>query len=173
MLRKAISNDKPVFNIPVYMFNSDSKRIPITVNAAILRNHRGRMIGGVETFRDLSNLSKLRKYFHKHHSFENMVSKNQKMLEIFSTLKLIADSDCTVLIEGATGTGKEMLAKAVHNNSPHRNGPFVPVNCGRAARYPDRIRTVWIQGRRLYGCQNGQAGTLSESPERHDIPWMK
>jgi transcriptional regulator with PAS, ATPase and Fis domain len=52
------------------------------------------------------------------------------MLEIFSTLKLIADSDCTVLIEGATGTGKEMLAKAVHNNSPHRNGPFVPVNCG-------------------------------------------
>jgi PAS domain S-box-containing protein len=130
MLRKALANDKPVFNVPVYMSNSESKRIPITVNAAILRDHRGRMIGGVETFRDLSNLGRLRKYFHKHHSFENMVSKNQKMLEIFSTLKLIADSDCTVLIEGATGTGKEMLAKAVHNNSPHRNGPFVPVNCG-------------------------------------------
>jgi len=59
-----------------------------------------------------------------------MVSKNQKMLEIFSTLDLIADSDCTVLIEGATGTGKELLAKAIHNNSPQKNGPFVPVNCG-------------------------------------------
>lgn len=52
------------------------------------------------------------------------------MLEIFSTLLLIADSDCIVLIEGATGTGKELLAKAVHNNSPKKNGPFVPVNCG-------------------------------------------
>jgi transcriptional regulator with GAF, ATPase, and Fis domain len=43
------------------------------------------------------------------------------MLEIFSTLLLIADSDCIVLIEGATGTGKELLAKAVHNNSPKKN----------------------------------------------------
>jgi transcriptional regulator with PAS, ATPase and Fis domain len=69
------------------------------------------MIGGVETFRDLSSLSKLRKSFYRHHFFENMVSKDQKMLEIFSTLKQIADSDCIVLIEGATGTGKELLAK--------------------------------------------------------------
>ena len=52
------------------------------------------------------------------------------MLEIFLTLLLIADSDYIVLIEGATGTGKELLAKAVHNNSPKKNGPFVPVNCG-------------------------------------------
>jgi transcriptional regulator with PAS, ATPase and Fis domain len=52
------------------------------------------------------------------------------MLEIFSTLKRVADSDCIVLIEGATGTGKELLAKAVHKHSPQKNGPFVPVNCG-------------------------------------------
>jgi transcriptional regulator with PAS, ATPase and Fis domain len=52
------------------------------------------------------------------------------MLEIFSTVKMLAESDCNVLIEGATGTGKELLAKAVHNRSAHRNGPFVPVNCG-------------------------------------------
>ena len=49
---------------------------------------------------------------------------------IFSTLKRVADSDCIVLIEGATGTGKELLAKAVHKHSPQKNGPFVPVNCG-------------------------------------------
>jgi transcriptional regulator with PAS, ATPase and Fis domain len=59
-----------------------------------------------------------------------MVSKNQKILEIFSTLLLIADSDCTVLIEGATGTGKELLARAIHNSSLQNNGAFVPVNCG-------------------------------------------
>ena len=130
ILQRTLKYNKPVFNIPVYMIRSDSKRIPIAVNATILRNHTGAIIGGVETFRDLSNLAKLRRSFRKYHSFENMLSKNQKMLEIFSTLELIADSNCTVLIEGATGTGKELLAKALHNNSPHKNGPFVPVNCG-------------------------------------------
>jgi len=130
IIRKAFKGNKPVFNVPVYMIRPDSKRIPICVNATILRDCAGRIIGGVETFRDLSNLSKLHKSFHKHHIFENMVSRNLKMLEIFSTLKLIAASDCTVLIEGATGTGKELLAKALHKFSPQRKGPFVPVNCG-------------------------------------------
>ena len=52
------------------------------------------------------------------------------MQHIFSTLVQISDSDCNVLIEGATGTGKELLARAIHKNSPYKMGPFVPVNCG-------------------------------------------
>jgi PAS domain S-box-containing protein len=128
-IRKAMHIDTPIINMPVYILRSD-KRIPISVNASILKDRNGHVIGGVETFRDLSTISRFRKSLRKHYSFENMVSKNQKMLEIFSTLLLIADSDCTVLIEGATGTGKELLAKAIHNNSPQKNGPFVPVNCG-------------------------------------------
>jgi transcriptional regulator with PAS, ATPase and Fis domain len=59
-----------------------------------------------------------------------MVSRNETMHHIFSTLVQISDSDCNVLIEGATGTGKELLARAIHNNSPYKMGPFVPVNCG-------------------------------------------
>jgi PAS domain S-box-containing protein len=130
VFQRALKDNRPIFNIPVYMIRSDSERIPIAVNATVLRDAKGRIIGCVETFRDLSNVSKLRKSFRKYHSFKNMVGKNQKMLEIFSTLQLIAESDCTVLIEGATGTGKELLAKAVHDISPYKNGPFVPVNCG-------------------------------------------
>jgi PAS domain S-box-containing protein len=129
-IRKAMHIDTPIINRPVYIHRSDDKRIPISVNASILKDRNGHMIGGVETFRDLSAISRLRKSLRKHYSFENMVSKNQKMLEIFSTLLLIADSDCTVLIEGATGTGKELLARAIHNSSPQKNGAFVPVNCG-------------------------------------------
>ena len=130
VLRRAMRTRKPIFNIPVYMLRPGAQSIPIVVNATVLKNEAGRVIGGVETFRDLSSLSKLSTSFNNCHAFENMTSKNQKMLEIFSTIKMISDSDCTVLIEGATGTGKEMLAKAVHNTSAHRNGPFVPVNCG-------------------------------------------
>jgi len=129
-VRKAMQTDAPIINMPVYILRSDDKRIPISVNASILKDCNGHMMGGVETFRDLSAITRLRKSLRKHHSFENIVSKNQRMLEIFSTLLLIADSDCSVLIEGATGTGKELLARAVHNNSPKKNGPFVPVNCG-------------------------------------------
>jgi len=130
MLRRALKYSQPVLNTPVYMISSNSKRIPVVVNATILKNHQNKLIGGVETFRELSNVSKFRPSFRKNQAFEKMVSKNQKMIEIFSTLELIADSNCTVLIEGPTGTGKELLAQAVHNNSPHKNGPFVPVNCG-------------------------------------------
>ena len=130
ILRKVLNTNRPVVNTPVYIIRSDKKRIPISVNATILKNRKGHIIGGVETFRDLSDLSKLQKSFHKQHSLGNIVSKNKKMLEIFSTLLLISESDCTVLIEGATGTGKELLARAVHNNSPQKNGPFIPVNCG-------------------------------------------
>ena len=130
VLRKVIDGNTPLANIPVYMHRSDSKRIPISVNASILRDNGGRVIGGVETFRDLSVLNRLRKSFNTNNRFEDMVSRNEKMLQIFSTLLQIADSDCTVLIEGATGTGKELLAKAVHKNSPRKTGPFVPVNCG-------------------------------------------
>jgi len=129
-IRKALKENRPVFNLPVYMNRSDSQRIPIAVNATILRDDKGRMIGGVETFRDLSHLSELQRSFQEPRVFEKMVSKNNRMLEIFSTLKRVADSDCIVLIEGATGTGKELLAKAVHKHSPQKNGPFVPVNCG-------------------------------------------
>jgi PAS domain S-box-containing protein len=136
VFQRALKDNTPVFNIPVYVILSDSKRIPIAVNATVLRDAKDRVIGCVETFRDLSNVSKLRKSFRKYHSFENMVGKNHKMLEIFSTLQLIAESDCTVLIEGATGTGKELLARAVHNVSPCKNGPFVPVNCGA---FPDTL----------------------------------
>ena len=130
VLRKVLNTNRPVVNMPVYIIRSDAKRIPISVNATVLRDSKGHIIGGVETFRDLSDLSKLQKSFRKHYSFGNIVSRNKKMLEIFSTLFLISESDCTVLIEGATGTGKELLARAVHNNSPQKNGPFIPVNCG-------------------------------------------
>ena len=130
VLRKALNENRPVFNRPVFLNRPDSKPAPISVNASILRDSAGRMLGGVETFRALSWRDGLKEDLKAGCFFENMVSKNQKMHKIFSNLKLIAGSECTVLIEGATGTGKEMIAKAIHNNSPQKNGPFVPVNCG-------------------------------------------
>ncbi|MCJ7771769.1 MAG: sigma-54 dependent transcriptional regulator [Desulfobacterales bacterium] len=62
--------------------------------------------------------------------FESMIGQSQSMQETFDLIEDIAPSDATVLITGETGTGKELAAKAIHTNSPWRDGPFVVVNCG-------------------------------------------
>jgi sigma-54 dependent transcriptional regulator, acetoin dehydrogenase operon transcriptional activator AcoR len=117
-------------NIPVYIVRADNRRIPLSVTTSIMRDDAGKIIGGVETFRDLSEIIGLRKAFEARHSFEDIVSKSHKMRKLFSILPQVAESSSTVLIEGASGTGKELIARAIHNHSPRSKGPFVAVNCG-------------------------------------------
>ncbi len=62
-----------------------------------------------------------------------MIGSSARMIEIYKTVSLVAPTAATVLIEGETGTGKEMIARMVHNNSPRVNQPFVPVDCGSIA----------------------------------------
>lgn len=130
ILRKTMKTGKSIVNMPVYIFRADKKRIPISVNTALLKDSKGRLIGGVETFRDMTALSNLRKEVFKQHSFDDIISKSQKMSDLFSVLPQIAESGSNVLIEGESGTGKELFARAIHNNSPKSKGPFVAVNCG-------------------------------------------
>jgi len=116
-LRKTIASGKPISNMPVYITRADNSQIPISVNTAVLRDSKGKMIGGVETFRDLTAFTQLRKAYLKQYTFEDIVSKNETMLRYFSILPQIAKSDSIVLIEGPTGTGKELFARAIHNHS--------------------------------------------------------
>ena len=130
LLKQTFQTGQAVFNKPLYIFRADKKKIPISVTTAILKDGAGQTIGGVMTFRDLSVVASLQKELRKQHSFEDIVSKNSEMKRIFSILPQIARSHCTVLIEGGSGTGKELIARAIHNNSLHAKGPFVAVNCG-------------------------------------------
>jgi transcriptional regulator with PAS, ATPase and Fis domain len=104
--------------------------LPISVNASVLKDEKGKIIGGVETFRDLSTIEALRKEIKKKYTFEDIVSKNHKILQIFSILPNIAESDSTVLIQGPSGSGKELFARAIHNLSFRKDKPFVAINCG-------------------------------------------
>jgi PAS domain S-box-containing protein len=130
MLRRTIETQSPLSNMPVHIYRADKKRIPIRVSTTLLRDTEGRVVGGVEIFQDISAITELQKALRRQHSFEDIVSKNPRMLKIFSILPQVAESGSTVLVEGASGTGKELIARAVHNHSPHRGGPFVAVNCG-------------------------------------------
>jgi DNA-binding NtrC family response regulator len=59
-----------------------------------------------------------------------MIGSSAEMVEIYKTISRVAPTDATILIEGETGTGKEMIARMIHNNSARANQPFVPVDCG-------------------------------------------
>ncbi|MCP4721561.1 MAG: PAS domain-containing protein [Desulfobacteraceae bacterium] len=130
LIQQTIKRKKPIINRPVYILRADKKRIPVSVTTALLKNSQGEIIGGVETFRDLTIVDKLRKALRKQHSFDDIISKSGKMLELFSILPQIAESNSTVLIRGASGTGKELFARAIHNNSLKKKGPFIAINCG-------------------------------------------
>jgi PAS domain S-box-containing protein len=121
---------RPAVNAPVFVVDAKGERIPIKVSAAVLRDTDGRVMGGVETFQDLRQVEELRKKLQDKHTFADIVGKSRAITQLFDILPHIADSDVTVLIQGASGTGKELVARAIHDLSPRRKKRFVAVNCG-------------------------------------------
>ncbi len=129
-LRKTINTQKSFLDQKVSIKNKAGKSIPVSVSTAILRDWQGRVVGGVETFRDLSIIESLKKEIAGQYTCEDIIGKHHKIQEIFDVLPDVAQSDSTVLIRGASGTGKELFARAIHNLSPRNRSPFVIVHCG-------------------------------------------
>ncbi len=129
-LRQTIESGQSIVNQPIFIVNSKGERIPVSISTAILKDKKGKVIGGVETFRDLSVIEELRKELTNQHSFLDIISKNQEMRRLFEMLEIISESDTTILLEGESGTGKELFAKAIHSLSHRKKGPMITVNCG-------------------------------------------
>lgn len=129
-LKKTMEEGKPFISTSAYIINSKKNRVPITASTSLLIDEKGDVIGGVETFRDHSLVEELRKELSTRFKIEDIVSNSDAMKNIFNILPQISDSDSSVLIEGETGTGKELMAIAIHNMSPRKNKPFIAINCG-------------------------------------------
>lgn len=128
-LRKTMKTNISVYDYELEIINARGETIPISVNTALLIDEANRIIGGVETFRDLSIYKHLREELNEKYNFGNIIGKDKKMREIYSFLKTISVTDTTVLIRGETGTGKELVARAIHHNSPRKHKPFIKVDC--------------------------------------------
>jgi len=135
-LHQTIRTGKPTIGKNVVILDAKGNRKPVSITTAILRDKGGEIIGGVETFRDLSMVEELRKEIEKGYSFEDIISRSHRMKRLFDILPNVAESGSTVLLEGESGTGKELFARALHSLSPRRKGPFVAVNC---AALPDTL----------------------------------
>jgi PAS domain S-box-containing protein len=129
-LKRTMETMHPIINQHIFIVNSIGDRIPISISTALLKDNNGNIIGGVETFRDLSVEEQLRKELAKQHTFFGIISKNREMQRLFEMLELVSGNDTTVLLEGESGTGKELFARAIHSLSHRKKGPIITVNCG-------------------------------------------
>jgi PAS domain S-box-containing protein len=142
-LKETLNTGRNIINKTVYIVNSSGEKIPITISTALLKDREGNVIGGVETFRDISDVEFLRKEIESGYTVEDIVSKNRYFKDLFSILPDIAASDSTVLIEGPSGTGKELVARSIHNLSPRKRKPLITINC---AAVPDNLLESEIFG---------------------------
>lgn len=110
--------------------------IPIRANYMALKNEDERIFGGLVTISDLSLIYQFNSAIRDRYTFYDMVGRDPAMQKIFEILPVVASSNATVLIEGHTGTGKDVLAKIIHNASPRSKKPMVKVNC---AALPDNL----------------------------------
>lgn len=129
-LEKTLKTGREMIDLPINVLNSEGTVIPVSISTAVLKDSEGTIIGGVETFRDLSSLEELKKEISKQYTFKDIISKNYEIQRIFAVLPDIAESDSTVLLQGPSGSGKELFARAIHNLSHRRDHPYVVVNCG-------------------------------------------
>jgi len=134
-LGETMKTGKQSINLPIDILNSEGYTVPASVSTSVLKDQDGTTVGGVEIFRDLSAVEMLRKEISNRYHFEDIISKNHAIREIFDILPDIAMSGSTVLIEGPSGAGKELFARAIHNVSG-KKGDFVAVSC---AALPDTL----------------------------------
>ncbi|MBL0714879.1 MAG: sigma 54-interacting transcriptional regulator [Desulfosarcina sp.] len=114
----------------------EGQNIPIQANYVPLKNEENTVVGGLATISDLSLQYHYKSAIRGQYTYYDMVGKHPEMQKLFEIVPVIASSDATVLIEGPTGTGKDLLAKIIHNASDRAGQKWIKVNC---ASLPDNL----------------------------------
>lgn len=158
-VREALASNRDVVNREVDILDKNNREIPISVSASVLRDAEGKPVGGVETFRDLSQIQALKQEVTRKYTFHDLVSRQPVMRQLFDVLPDVAASQATVLLQGESGTGKELFARALHDLSPRRDAPLVVINCGAL---PEPLLEAEI-----FGAKRGAyTGSVEDRPGR-------
>ena len=112
------------------MINLDRRRFPIRMTTAPIIDINGKTAGFIETIEDIRISQKFDTRKGIAYSFANIIGRSRQMEKIFQTLPVLAQSDASILITGETGTGKDLVAEAIHQTSGRASGPFIKINCG-------------------------------------------
>lgn len=129
VLLQTVKNNKPVKEYRVECRCGEGTGKTLVLNTAPLVRQRNEPDGAVLVIRDITRLATLEKKLLEKHSYRNIIGKSEPMQKIYSILERTADLDVNVLVSGDSGTGKELIAEAIHYGSSRADGPLVKVNC--------------------------------------------
>jgi len=129
-LRYTMETGRPIINLPINIRDGEGNRVPVTISTALLKDDDGRVIGGVETFRDLNMVKNLLREVEDSAGGDQILTADAHFRQMLDILPTIAASKSTILIEGESGTGKGLLAREIHRLSARADGPMVTINCG-------------------------------------------
>jgi two-component system, NtrC family, response regulator HydG len=121
---------------------SDGRAVYLLKNATVLKNEKGEMIGAVESMTDITSLymkemelEELKQELRQEYWFMGLLGKSEPMQHLFEQIRNAAGSEAPVLVSGESGTGKNIVAQAIHGLSRRKEGPFVALNCGSLNDY--------------------------------------
>jgi two-component system, NtrC family, response regulator AtoC len=112
------------------IINLDRQRLPVRITVAPVLNIKGEITCYIETLEDLRSIKNLDTQKQMAYSFADIIGRSPQMERIFQTIPILAQSDVSIMITGETGTGKDLVAEAIHQTSSRANGPFIKINCG-------------------------------------------
>ncbi len=136
LLLETIADGSPRSKSESWLLTRSGSPIPVRMNCVVMKNKEGRVVGGLVTLGDLFLKHQLDTAMKDRYTHYDMVGRTPAMQRIFDIIPVVAETDATVLIEGPTGTGKDLLAKVVHQASGRAGRPLVKVNC---AALPDTL----------------------------------
>jgi len=120
--------ENPEFTLSITTKSGESRRVEMSITS--MKGDDGEFVGVLTSFRDITDLFGLQLQAGKLTSFGNIIGQDHKMYKIFKHIRDVSAYDYPVHVSGETGTGKELVAFAIHNESSRSGGAFVPINCG-------------------------------------------
>jgi two-component system, NtrC family, response regulator AtoC len=126
----SMNHDPGTMCVEGNIINRERQKIPVRITFTPIRDPQGKVVGFFETVEDIRMLSALSGKSPGAYTFGQLVGRSPEMEQIYRFLPMIAQSESSVLLTGETGTGKDLVAEAIHQGSPRAKGPFIKVNCG-------------------------------------------
>lgn len=161
-IRETLMTHKPVLNREMDILDRDGRKHHVAISASTVLDGRDKTVGAVAIIRDFSEFHPERIVARRKYNFHGMVSRNPAMRRLFEKLPDVASSEATVLIQGESGAGKELVAKALHELSARQKGPLVVVNCGAL---PEQLLEAEI-----FGAKRGAyTGAVENRPGRLEM----
>ena len=158
----AMEGETHAISLKSDIINTDRQKLPIQLTCAPILDVDGRVTGYIETVENLKSKGEANPEQTVAYSFANIIGRSSKMEAIFQTLPILAQSETSILITGETGTGKDLVAEAIHQTSQRTQGPFIKINCGAL---PETLLES-----ELFGHQKGAfTGAVENKPGRFKL----